>query len=148
MTLGLSYMSDTVKYDMYNDCSKDYGMTINMTYRATDHMILGGTKTWKSVLAPMNNVKWGVGMSTHFDKTLHFGVLFNGNSPAIDTTTLNDAILYFHKDSGNHTVGAEMKYTLAKKTFDSKVGLALKQGDHTWKLRLHDSGLARAALQW
>ena len=126
MTLGLSYMSDTVKYDMYNDCSKDYGMTINMTYRATDHMILGGTKTWKSVLAPMNNVKWGFGMSNHFDKTLHFGVLFNGNSPAIDTTTLNDAILYFHKDSGNQSVGAEMKYTMAKKSFDSKIGLALK----------------------
>ena len=41
-----------------------------------------------------------------------------------------------------------MKYSVAKKAFDCKVGLALKQGDHTWKLRLHDSGVARAALQW
>lgn len=24
----------------------------------------------------------------------------------------------------------------------------MKKGDHTWKFRLHESGLARAALQW
>lgn len=56
--------------------------------------------------------------------------------------------MYFHKDSGAQTVGAEMNYSVLKKAFNCKVGLALKQGDHTWKLRLHDSGLARAALQW
>ena len=41
-----------------------------------------------------------------------------------------------------------MDYNVAKKAFACKLGLALNQGDHTWKLRLHDSGLARAALQW
>lgn len=41
-----------------------------------------------------------------------------------------------------------MKYDVTKKAFASKLGLALKQDDHLWKFRLHDSGLARAALQW
>jgi len=148
LTAGVSFMNNSVKFDWYNDLSKDYGATMNYTYRATDWMILGVTKSWKSVLSPMNNVKWGVGVASHFDKTLHFGVLVKGNSPALDTTAVNDATMYFHKDSGDQSVGAEMKYTIAKKAFDTKVGLALKQGDHTWKLRLHDSGMARAALQW
>jgi len=41
-----------------------------------------------------------------------------------------------------------MKYDVLKKAFNCKVGLKLDEGDHTWKFRLHDSGLARAALQW
>lgn len=148
MAVGLSYLSDTVKYDMYTDVSKDYGATMNITWRCTDSIILGGTKSWKSVLTPMNNVKWGCGLTQHFDKTLHWGVSFKGNSPTLDSTQLNDAVLYFHKDSGSQAVGAEMSYNMPKKAFACKVGLMLNQGDHTWKLRLHDSGLARAALQW
>lgn len=123
-------------------------MTFNSTYRVTDWMIFGVTKSWKSIMQPMNNVKWGCGISTHFDKTLHWGILVKGDSPAVESTKINDATMYFHKDSGDQTVGAEMKYTMSKKAFDCKVGLASKHGDHTWKLRLHDSGVARAALQW
>jgi hypothetical protein len=116
-------MTNTVKYDFYGDASKDYGATMNGTYRATDWMILGFTKSWKSMLSPMNNVKWGVGSAMHFDKTLHFGILFKGNSPALESTELSDATMYFHKDSGDQTVGAEMKYVMAKKNFDCKMGL-------------------------
>lgn len=141
-------MNDTVKADFYNDVSKDYGLTVNYTYRPLDWMIFGVTKSWKSVLSPMNDCKWGVGLSTAYDKSLHFGVLAKGNSPTLESTSLSDATLYFNKDSGDQTVGAEMKYVMAKKNFDCKVGLKLNQGDHTWKLRLHDSGVARAALQW
>ena len=94
-------MNDTVKYDYYQDASKDYGASMNMTYRATDWMILGGTKSWKSILSPMNNVKWGVGISTAYDKTLHWGVLVKGDSDTLETTKVNDATMYFHKDSGD-----------------------------------------------
>lgn len=41
-----------------------------------------------------------------------------------------------------------MDYDYAKKAFATKLGLKFKEDDHTWKLRFHDSGLARAALQW
>ena len=41
-----------------------------------------------------------------------------------------------------------MDYDYAKKTFATKLGLKFKEDDHTMKLRIHDSGLARAALIW
>lgn len=50
LALGFSYLTDTFKYDCYQDCSKDYGMTFNSTYRATDWMIFGVTKSWKSIM--------------------------------------------------------------------------------------------------
>lgn len=41
-----------------------------------------------------------------------------------------------------------MDYDYAKKAFSTKLGLKMKEDDHTWKVRVHDDGLARAALQW
>lgn len=41
-----------------------------------------------------------------------------------------------------------MDYDYGKKTFATKLGLKMKEDDHTWKVRFHDTGLARAALQW
>ena len=145
---GFSYMNDTIKFDNYVEASGTHGWVTNFTWRCTDSMIFGGTKTWKNIADPMNNVKWGCGLTGHFDKTLHWGVGFNGKSPSIEKTALDKATLYFKKEAASKTVGAEMNYDMGKKAFDCKVGLELKQSDHTWKLRLHDSGLARAALQW
>jgi hypothetical protein len=148
MSVGASYMSDVVKYDAYVDVTGTNSSTHNLTWKVNDCMIFGGTKTWKSVTDPLANIKWGLGLTGHFDKTLHWGLGLKGASPTLEGTTLNDATLYFHKDAGAKTVAAEMVYNMPKKTFDCKVGLVVKQADHTWKFRLHDSGLARAALQW
>lgn len=41
-----------------------------------------------------------------------------------------------------------MNYNFEKKAYDHKLGLLVKEDDHTWKFRLHNSGVARAALQW
>lgn len=41
-----------------------------------------------------------------------------------------------------------MDYDYATKKFDTMVGLKFKEEDHTLKLRLKDSGMAKAALQW
>ena len=72
----------------------------------------------------------------------------NGASETLDKTKITDTTLYFNHAAGDKTVGAEMKYSVDKKAFESKLGLAMKMSDHTWKFRIHDSGLARAALQW
>lgn len=72
----------------------------------------------------------------------------DGASPTVADTTVKSSTLYFNHAAGAKTVGAEMKYDVAKKAFGCKVGLKMDQGDHLWKLRLHDSGIARAALQW
>ena len=41
-----------------------------------------------------------------------------------------------------------MDYNYAKKAFSTKLGLKMKEDDHTWKVRFSDNGLAKAALQW
>ena len=43
-------------------------------------------------------------------------------------------------------MGAVVAYDFATKKFASKLGLKLPQEDHTWKFRLHDSGLTKVAL--
>lgn len=88
-------MNDSVKFDSLQEISKDYGLTMNMTVRYCN-MILGGTKTWKSVTKPLNDVTWGCGVTGHFEKTLHWGLGVNGSSPTIEATTVKDATLYFH----------------------------------------------------
>ena len=68
MSLGVSYLSNAVKYDAYVDASGTYSSTHNLTWRCTDSMIFGGTKTWKNVTDPLVNVKWALGLVGHFDK--------------------------------------------------------------------------------
>lgn len=148
MSLGVSYLSNAVKYDAYVDASGTYSSTHNLTWRCTDSMIFGGTKTWKNVTDPLANIKWALGLTGHFDKSLHWGLGLKGNTPTLEKTQVNDATLYFHKEADTKTVAAEMGYNVPKKAFNCKVGLVVKQPDHTWKFRLHESGLARAALQW
>lgn len=62
------------------------------------------------------------------------------------TTELTGTTMYFNHAKGNKTVGAEMDYDMGTKKFGAKLGLAWNMDDHLWKFRLHDSGLARAAL--
>ena len=79
---------------------------------------------------------------------MQWGLGLNGTSTTLDKTGVSDSTLYFNHESNGKTVGAEMKYDVGKKAFASKLGLSLKEADHLWKFRLHDSGMARAALQW
>lgn len=67
-------MNNDVKYDQYVDTSKDYGSTVNMTWQVAPWLIYGGTKTWKSIMDPMNNVTWKAGFAGHFEKNLQWGL--------------------------------------------------------------------------
>ena len=119
-----------------------------MTYKAADWLTIGGNKKWASVLDPMSNIMWKAAMKGNFDKKLQYGMLINGKAETLSDVTISDANCYFNHESGNKTVGAEMNYSQANKTWACQLGLNLKQDDHTWKFRLHDSGIARVALQW
>lgn len=55
---------------------------------------------------------------------------------------------YFNFVSGANTVGAHLNYDHTSKQWTSKFGVINRQADHTWKFRLHNDGLLRAALQW
>lgn len=54
--------------------------------------------------------------------------------------------LNFNHQNDNKMMGAVVSYDHASKKFASKMGLKLAQDDHTWKFRLHDSGLTKVAL--
>lgn len=111
MALGWSYMNDTVKWDQIVDMSGDNGMVINCTWNTgVAGMILGWNKKWKSVTKPMEDVKWGAGLTGHFDKKLCWGVGVNGTSKTLADTKVNDATLYFNHAGAKNTAGAEMKY--------------------------------------
>jgi hypothetical protein len=56
--------------------------------------------------------------------------------------------LYFNHQAGANTVGAQINYDHNAKQWSSILGLQLNQDDHTWKARIHDSGIMRLALQW
>lgn len=145
-SFGFSFLNDTVKYDQLMETTGNNGMKINCTYQAAPWLILGCTKSWKSFMDPMNNVAWSAGATGHFEKNLQWGVLLDGHSETISDTAVKASTLYFNHNSNNRTVGAEMKYDVTKKAFACKLGLKLDEADHSWKFRLHDSGLARAAL--
>lgn len=61
---------------------------------------------------------------------------------------MKDATLYFHHATKSVTTGSEIKYDCGTKAFTSKLGLIMKNDDHTWKFRFHDSGAARVGLEW
>lgn len=143
---GFSYMNDTIKTDLLVDTSGNHSATANFMWQVAPWLIFGGTKTWKNALDVMNNVKWTCAFAGHFQKELQWGLLLDGQSDTLADTTVKASTMYFNHATANRTVGAEMKYDVVKKAFNCKVGLKLDEGDHTWKLRLHDSGLARAAL--
>ena len=67
---------------------------------------MGVNKKWKSVTDPMNNVKWAMGFTGHYEKELQWGLGVNGKSDTLDKTAVTDTTLYFNHAKGANTVGA------------------------------------------
>ena len=59
---------------------------------------------------------------------------------------VTDTYFAFNHNNDGKVMGAQVNYDFATKKFASKMGLKLPQEDHTWKFRLHDSGLTKFAL--
>lgn len=104
-------------------------------------------KTEFDVQKAADTLKMEIGVAGHFEKSLQYGALVKMGkvSGSIQPTYTS---LYFNHSAGSNTAGAQMDYDYAKKAFATKLGLKMKDDDHTWKVRFHDTGLARAALQW
>jgi len=95
---------------------------------------------------PAKNVKGELVLAGHFDKSIqwgtHFKYTYAGAFNPVSQT------LYFNHEKDGNVAGGEFAYDYAKKSFASKFGLKWAQEDHTWKFRIHNDGLFRAALQW
>ena len=96
----------------------------------------------------LNNSTVGLAYVSYFkDSGLQWGAQMNASvlKRAIENQRYT---FHFNHKAGSNTVGAKVEYDHSAKKWASQLGLQLKQEDHTWKLRFHDTGLARLALQW
>lgn len=129
--VGLGWDSKTVIGDMLFQMSGDYGLAMTMSWRCTDWLTWGWTKTWKSATNPMGDVSWQTAfVGTYDNSKLQYGINIGGSSPTLADTKVNDATLYFNHSSDkflkNSTVGSEMRYDVPTKKFNTKVGLQLE----------------------
>lgn len=105
-----------------------------------------GHKTSVALKDPMNNLKTSMALVGHFNKATQWGALMNATTSAKGAFAVTDTGLFFNHENGGKVMGAHVNYDFATKKFASKLGIKLPQEDHTWKFRLHDSGLVKAAL--
>jgi hypothetical protein len=144
--VGFEFDNKEIKSKTYMTASATPKFTSEFAYRACEFMTVA-EKTEFDVKKAKDTLKSEVGFAGHFDKSLQYGALvkFANVSGSIQPTASS---LYFNHSAGGNTAGAQMDYDYAKKAFATKLGLKFKEADHTLKLRVHDSGLARAAVQW
>lgn len=107
-------------YGSLIETTGDNSAEINWNYKATDWLEVGVNKWWKNILDPMNNGKFTMALKGHFEKKLQYAMKMNGKWDTITDIAINDATMYFNHESGNKTVGAEMKFnnTEGSKGFD------------------------------
>jgi len=148
--IGVEYDNSWVKSktDVAVDSAKPQ---LNMeasfrTCESCESCYTAGHKTSVALKDPMNNMKTSMALVGHFNEASQWGALMNAGTSAKGVFAVTDTSLFFnHNDSGK-VMGAQIAYDFASKKFASKMGLKLPQEDHTWKFRLHDSGLAKFAL--
>ena len=147
MQLGFEFdQKDLIKSKTYLTASATPKFSSEAAWRACHCMTLA-EKTEFDVKKAKDTFKSEIAFAGHFQKSLQFGTLMKlaNVSGSIQPTHTS---LYFNHSNGSNVAGAQMDYDYAKKAFATKLGLKFKEDDHTMKLRIHDSGLARAALQW
>jgi len=122
-------------------------LQFNATYRSCANTTLGAMLQG-SLLDIHNNSTVGLGYASFFKETgLQWGASFSASVVKQVLANQKYAFFFLHT-AGANTVGSKIDYNHADKKWAAQLGLQLKQEDHTWKARIHDSGLLRLALQW
>ena len=147
MQLGLEFdKKDLIKSKTYLTASANPKFFTEAAWRVCPCMTVA-EKTEFEVQKAKDTFKSEIGVAGHFENSLQFGQLTKlANVKGSIQPTYNS--IYFNHIADGNAVGAQMDYDYATKAFNTKLGLKFKEDDHTWKLRIHDTGLARAALQW
>lgn len=144
--VGFEFDNSDIKSKTYMTASATPKFSSEAAWRACSHMTIA-EKTEFDVQKAKDTFKSEVGIAGHFENSLQYGALVKmaNVSGSIQPT---HSSLYFHHSAGGNTAGCQMDYDYAKKAFGTKLGLKFKEDDHTLKFRVHDTGLAKAALQW
>lgn len=147
MDMGIEFTNAELLMKTTLSTEKDPKLLFNASYRvcstATVAAVLKG-----NLLDISNNNTFGIGYASAFKDTgLQWGASFKASMLARSMKNYQYDF-YFNHESGDNTVGAHINYDHDKKVWGSKLGMKLKQADHTWKARVHNTGLMRLALQW
>lgn len=145
--VGFEVDSNDVKSKTTISTEKDTNLNFALAYRVCSTATVSAILEGKALDIHQNN-KFAVAYASGFKETgVQWGASFG-------SSLLNRAMksykydFYFNHETANNTVGAHINYDHDKKEWASKLGLKIKQADHTWKARLHNTGLMRLALQW
>ena len=144
--LGFEFDNKDIKSKTYMTASASPQFSSEFAYKACSSFFVA-EKTEFDVKNAMKTLSTQMAVAGSFEKSIQYGALmkFGQVSGALAPTTTT---MYFSSTAGKNTAGCQMDYDYAKKTFATKLGLKMKEDDHTWKVRFSDSGLAKAALQW
>lgn len=146
--IGLNFKNDKfISKTTVSAEQADPKLDFNVSYKSCSTSNIGA-----SLAGPLKNLagnsKLGAAyVSSLKDNSLTWGGQWSATF-ANKTFTNNLYQFYFHHDAGANRAGAHITYNHDEKKWASVLGLELKQADHTWKARIHDSGLLRLALQW
>jgi len=148
--IGVEYDNSWMKSktDVTADSAKPQ-LTMEASFRSCedcDTCYTAGHKTSIALKDPMKNMKTSMALVGHFNKCCQWGGLMNAKTSDKGAFAVTDASVYYNHQTNGKMMGAVVGYDFATKKFASKLGLKLPQEDHTWKFRLHDSGLTKVAL--
>jgi len=144
--VGFEFDNKDIKSKTYLTASSAPKFSSEFSWRACSSVTIA-EKTDFDVKNAKETLTTQWGLAGHFEKSLQYGALmkFGQVSGSLAPTA---STLYFNHTAGGNTAGCQMDYDYGKKEFATKLGLKMKEDDHTWKVKFHDTGLARAALQW
>jgi len=120
-----------------------------MTWRLAEWGATIGEASKFALLDPTKNLSYKLGVAGHLKGTgVQYGAQQDGSTNDKGEHVYGNTTFYFNRESGNNQAGAEMIFNPKSGDFTCRVGLEAKQEDHTWRFKLHSSGLFQAALHW
>jgi len=146
--VGFEYDNQDIKSKWNFSATKDPNFDFEFSWKACSGFHVGGTRKGNVMGLFKNDVESKTGMAGTFKDT---GVFWGVSHGCIMNNFIFSKHMwdfYFQHKAGANTVGAHINYNNDAKKFSTVLGLQMKQDDHTWKFRFHDSGLMRVALQW
>lgn len=115
-----------------------------------DNTTLGSKYSVEDITKLNEGINYEFGFAGHFNHNIFYGGLqkFVSDKTSEYKYSPTTCHLYCQYKGEKNVGGAEFNYDHLTKAYTSRLALKMKMDDHTWKFRFHDSGLARAALQW
>jgi hypothetical protein len=144
--VGFEFDNKEIKSKTYMSACATPKFSSELAWRCCEHITVA-ENTEFDVQKAKETLKTQLAFAGHFDNAFQYGALLKMATVSGNIQSTHSS-LYFNHSAGGNVAGCQMEYDYAKKAFASKLGLIFKEDDHTWKVRLHDNGLARLALKW